>query len=97
MSGTSMDGIDVALLETDGAAKMKLLGSCHLAYELPFIRLLKTAEWAIRQAKGDLVQAESIYAGAIPAYLKNALMMSKLVAIKSAINPNRKTFFNPIR
>ena len=76
MSGTSMDGIDAALLETDGAAKMKLLGHCHLAYALPFIRLLKTAEWAIRHAKGDLVQAESIYAEVIPAYLKNALMMS---------------------
>ena len=76
MSGTSMDGIDAALLETDGAAKMKLLGHGHLAYELPFIILLKTAEWAIRHAKGDLVQAESIYAETIPAYLKNALMMS---------------------
>ncbi|MBP6104257.1 MAG: anhydro-N-acetylmuramic acid kinase [Gammaproteobacteria bacterium] len=76
MSGTSMDGIDAALLETDGAAKIKLLGHGHLAYELPFIRLLKTAEWAIRQAKGDLVQAASIYTQIIPDYLKNALMMS---------------------
>ncbi len=76
MSGTSMDGIDAALLETDGATKIKLLGSCHLAYALPFIRLLKTAEWAIRQAKGDLVQAASIYAETIPEYLKNALTMS---------------------
>lgn len=78
MSGTSMDGIDAALLETDGSAKIKLLGSCHLAYELPFIRLLKTTEWAIRHAKGDLVQAASIYAQLIPDYLKNALMMSDL-------------------
>ncbi len=76
MSGTSMDGIDAALLETDGAAKMKLLGHCHLAYELPFIRLLKTAEWAIRQAKGDLVQAASIYSEAMRVYLTQALTMN---------------------
>lgn len=36
MSGTSLDGIDIALIETDGADKVKRLGSASVAYEETF-------------------------------------------------------------
>ncbi len=43
MSGTSMDGIDVALIETDGQDHTKVLASSALAYEPDFVDQLRQA------------------------------------------------------
>ncbi len=50
MSGTSMDGIDAALLETDGTEKLiKPLGEFSFSYEPAFQKKLKYAENAIKE------------------------------------------------
>ena len=36
MSGTSMDGVDASLIETDGESLIKIKGSLNLPYEESF-------------------------------------------------------------
>jgi anhydro-N-acetylmuramic acid kinase len=70
MSGTSMDGIDCALLETDGSAHVvKELGNTSISYDARFKILLKAAEYAIRTCAGNMPQARSYYTQAIKDYL----------------------------
>ncbi|MFI4937891.1 MAG: anhydro-N-acetylmuramic acid kinase [Candidatus Berkiellales bacterium] len=77
MSGTSMDGIDGALLETDGTEHLiKPLGEISLAYDPAFKVLLKSTEFAIKHCKGDLQQAAAFYPQAIHTYLTNELNCS---------------------
>ncbi len=76
MSGTSMDGIDAALLETDGSPQLiKDLGNETLAYAPEFKILLKAAEFTIRQKKGNLAAAEAYFGEALLAYLKQELKL----------------------
>ena len=70
MSGTSMDGIDAALLETDGSANViKDLGHISISYDPQFKILLKSAEYAVKKCSGNLSDAKSFYAKAIKNYL----------------------------
>ncbi|MBY0545145.1 MAG: anhydro-N-acetylmuramic acid kinase, partial [Gammaproteobacteria bacterium] len=48
MSGTSMDGIDAALIRTDGYHDITELGQLYIAYHPAFKILLKAAEYAIK-------------------------------------------------
>lgn len=73
MSGTSMDGIDAALLETDGMGHIVELGHTALAYAPPFKVLLKAAEFAVRRCEGDMHRARDIYTRAITDYLSTEL------------------------
>lgn len=57
MSGTSMDGIDAALIKTDGEHHIELIAHHTIAYEPPFQQRLKAAETAVRKAAGDLRRA----------------------------------------
>ncbi len=70
MSGTSMDGIDAALLETDGTPHViNELGHTSITYSAAFRTLLKAAEYAIKQTKGNLAEANQHYEKLMPAYL----------------------------
>lgn len=72
MSGTSMDGIDAALIETDGTdTGIQELGHISLSYSPELKLLLKAAEYAVRQKEGDLQAAEKSFETALPAYLKH--------------------------
>ena len=74
MSGTSMDGIDAALLETDGTSKLiNDLGHFFIPYDPAFKILLKAAEYAIRQCKGNLDDAKVYYIHALEQYLQQEL------------------------
>ena len=65
MSGTSMDGIDLALVETDGAAAVRRGASHFVAYEAGFRRRLEAALETARsiaardERPGDLAALES--------------------------------------
>lgn len=62
MSGTSMDGIDAALLETDGTPLLlKQLGSASLSYDKRFSLILKATECAVRLCQGSLERVDSNY------------------------------------
>lgn len=77
MSGTSMDGIDAALLQTDGSAlQIEELGSTTFSYQPLFKILLKSVEYAIKKYAGDLAQAKIHY----PTTLKEFLQLELKVA-----------------
>ena len=82
MSGTSMDGIDAALVETDGEGEIKALGNTSLTYSSEFKMLLKSAEFAVRSALGNLIEAQSHYSTYLLQYLQKELKISQPVAIK---------------
>lgn len=78
MSGTSMDGIDAALIETDGSpTTIKPLAHFSLAYAPAFTLLLKATEYAIKQAKGNLVQANACYHETLVQYLQTVLLLTE--------------------
>lgn len=54
MSGTSMDGIDAALIETDGENVVKELAGVSLDYSTHFKVQLKEIESAVRKYSGDI-------------------------------------------
>lgn len=69
MSGTSMDGIDASLLETDGRENIKELASYQYDYDNDTKVLLKSAERAVFKSCGDLVRARNIYLQELQNYL----------------------------
>ncbi len=75
MSGTSMDGIDAALIQTDGQTHVKEQGHLHLPYEWRFKILLRAAEYAVRQHSGDLNLAAAQFEIHLDAYLQNKLQI----------------------
>lgn len=78
MSGTSMDGIDAALLETDGSPNLlKPLGHISMNYSPRFKLLLKSAEYAVKYCHGDLEKAKRYYPEAINDYLKKELNIAE--------------------
>lgn len=69
MSGTSMDGIDAALLETDGTPYLlKEHGAASLTYDPRFSLLLKATEQAVRYCSGDLEKVRKDFSGLIQRY-----------------------------
>jgi len=92
MSGTSMDGVDAALLETDGSENhITELGQASLSYTPEFKLLLKATEYVIRRNAGNLSAAEACYAHAIQTYLKEELRLpeahqaQQLAALRQAL------------
>lgn len=73
MSGTSMDGIDAALIETDGEFHVVSLGYSALAYDPSMRILLKGAEYTVRKCQGDMVKASARYLQGLRAYLTELL------------------------
>ena len=82
MSGTSMDGIDGALLKTDGLSKIAEKGSSSLRYEIPFHHALKTAEYSVRKHHGDLQNARLTYSQDLVTYARDMLQLSPLESQK---------------
>lgn len=78
MSGTSMDGIDAAIIETDGDIRVSELGNITIPYPEEFRILLKIAELAVRKKSGDVASAKTIFTECIDEYLKNELKLSGL-------------------
>jgi anhydro-N-acetylmuramic acid kinase len=78
MSGTSMDGIDAALLRTSGTADcIEDLGHSSFDYPSPFKILLKAAEFTLRTYQGDLSLARIHYVQEISHYLQSELQIRK--------------------
>ena len=78
MSGTSMDGIDAALLETDGSSHLlKEKGHSSLSYKPAFKLLLKAAEYTFRKFKGQMQAAEAGFEAALHEYLSEELNLSE--------------------
>ena len=61
MSGTSMDGIDATLLETDGDLNIKEIGHLSMTYDQKFKHELHTAQKLVRTYQGDLEKVQSLF------------------------------------
>ena len=74
MSGTSMDGIDAALLATDGSAN-QLDEREHISihYHHCYKILLKAAEYSIRKFDGNMRQAQQNFTICLAEYLQHAM------------------------
>lgn len=69
MSGTSMDGIDCALLETDGTPQLLVEhGFTSLTYDPRFSLLLKATEFAVKRYQGDLPKTKKNFTELIHSY-----------------------------
>jgi anhydro-N-acetylmuramic acid kinase len=77
MSGTSMDGIDAALLETDGSFNsIHDLGHTTIDYDSESKMLFKSAEYSIRKFQGNMREAKAAYLESLREYLQNELKLS---------------------
>lgn len=86
MSGTSMDGIDVALLETDGESRILEKGHLYYAYTREFQIALKAAEYSVRKHSGDLQQASLQFKQDLKEYLKlHQLPMNAVLSLATII------------
>lgn len=105
MSGTSMDGIDAALLQTDGQTKLISKGHVYLPYDANFIFLLKSTEWICKNQQGEMPQNQALNLE-IFNYFCQELKLSKLEAeekieqIQKQLfpkkNPNTPIFFSDV-
>src|SRR3990167_514694 len=77
MSGTSMDGIDAALICTDGEMMVQELTSLSMKYTDNTKFLLKAAEKSVNKAKGNLKLAELNYLQDLFAYLHLEIGLDK--------------------
>ena len=60
MSGTSMDGIEAVLMETDGQGTINSIVTASLAYSVEFILSLRTEELLVRKAKNNIASLDVI-------------------------------------
>lgn len=74
MSGTSMDGVDAALIQTDGSPQLlNPIGHISLRYS-PACRLLfKAAEYAVRRLDGDEARAHAHFEDLLWEFFEHAL------------------------
>lgn len=82
MSGTSMDGIDIALIKTDGQFFVAPLAQATFNYDSNYIILCKAAEFAMHQLDGDLDQVRKNYLSLLLDYLMKKFNLQKLEAEK---------------
>ena len=61
MSGSSMDGIDAALIETDGVSYIRHLGGASYVFLRDFHSLLRIAEQACLEAAGNIEKADILF------------------------------------
>lgn len=72
-----MDGIDAALIETDGEFSIREIDFLSHAFSNECVLLLKSAELAMRKAEGDFRLAEAEFDNAIEEYLHHELGITK--------------------
>ncbi|MFN7096496.1 MAG: anhydro-N-acetylmuramic acid kinase, partial [Gammaproteobacteria bacterium] len=77
MSGTSMDGIDAAIIETDGDQVKRLKLSVFHPYDKEFKSLVKAAKYCFDKCGGSLKQARSQFS--IKAYFKKLKMLDTTI------------------
>ncbi len=99
MSGTSMDGVDAALLElNDDGSLFCERGDTSIHYTLETQILLKAAEYSIRKAKGDLNAARTHFCIDLTAYLQNHLACDPIKMIETLVKSLQQpvSTLNPI-
>jgi len=76
MSGTSMDGIDAAVIETDGRSRVNTLAGLTERYDDSFHHLLKYAEKIAHNLQGDPVKINREFLPRLKQQLSSAAFIS---------------------
>jgi anhydro-N-acetylmuramic acid kinase len=77
MSGTSMDGIDCALIQTDGTPHhVQPITFTSLFYDRRFHLVLKASEYLVRKYNGNLTLVEQHFLSGLEEYAHNQLNIS---------------------
>lgn len=61
MTGSSMDGIDAAIIDTDGQKKIEFLEGASLDFSLGFKKLLRATEYAVQKEQGIMSRVEHYF------------------------------------
>ena len=77
MSGTSMDGVDAALIKTDGENLLLSLAHCALPYPSDFQMNLKAIEFAVQHCRGNIRQVREIFTELATEYYRIAGINNK--------------------
>lgn len=103
MSGTSMDGVDVSLLQTDGQNEVEQIAHSYVAYPHDFHQQMRMLELQIHQSHGDLSVVDAhfmtdvvdkltrYHIKAIKKLLKHAKLEAKQI---KAIGCHGQTFYH---
>lgn len=75
MSGTSMDGIDAALIETDGEFQVIEHQQHSISYDHDFHILLKAAEYSVNLHQGNIAQANLYFTENLIQFLQRELQI----------------------
>ena len=100
MSGTSMDGIDASLIDTDGLANIREISSLEYQYTTNSKILFKAAELAVSLANGDLSLAADIFLDKLYTYLRvelnltNEQVSTKVANLRQYLAENYADEFN---
>ena len=77
MTGSSMDGIDGAILETDGMFQVKHITGASYEYSNGFKKALRLAEYAMQQENGDIIAAANNFATHLDKFLSQNALAAK--------------------
>lgn len=85
MTGSSMDGIDAVIIKTDGEACVQHIDGAMVAYSPEFHLLLRIAEYALQQERGDLQEAEKHFSNHVHKYLQEKGLGDKLPLLQGEL------------
>lgn len=71
MTGSSMDGIDAAILDTDGIAVNRHVEGVTINYSTSFHLLLRASEYAVQQELGNIKAAERNFNNHVLQYVRD--------------------------
>lgn len=100
MSGTSMDGIDASLINTDGRTNIREISSVDYKYSTNSKILFKAAELAVSSAEGNLSLAADIFLDKLDEYLRlelkltNESVFAKITTLRSYLADEYSQKFN---
>lgn len=81
-----MDGIDAVILKTDGKTQAEHIHGESTTYTPQFHLLLRIAEYAVQQEKGNLDDAEKHFSQHLHAYLHQKGLDDELPLLKAELN-----------
>ena len=77
MSGTSMDGADIALLYIDENENIEEKGHISISYESETKRLLRAAKYVVTKYEGNLIASRKHFSQVFKEYLKDECHMEE--------------------
>ena len=91
MSGTSMDGVDASIMNTNGIDDINIIANHSIAYSKEFRTLLKAAEYSCKKHNGDIAKCHITFKNDLIDFLNIEVALSK-----EQINNFLNSYFIPL-